>query len=146
MRSGTLNVPAIVGLGAACALAAQRQAGDAVHLRALAERLLQGLLRRNEGIMLNGHPEKRLPGGLHLTLAGVDSKGLIASLPQLAMSEGSACETDRDPDYVLKAVGRPDAAHHSIRCQIGRTTTADEIDRAVELLTGGIARMRQFDP
>ncbi len=145
MRSGTLNVPAIVGLGAACALSAQRQVSDATHLCALAERLLQCLLRRNEGITLNGHPAKRLPGGLHLTLAGVDSKALIASLPQLAISEGSACETDRDPDYVLKALGLPDAAHHSIRCQIGRSTTTDEIDRAVELLTAGIARMRQFE-
>ena len=69
---------------------------------------------------------------------------LMASVPQVALSDGSACETDRDPDYVLKAIGRPAAAHHSIRCQIGRTTTAEEIDRAIELLVAGIAECGPF--
>ena len=68
----------------------------------------------------------------------------MASVPQVALSDGSACETDRDPDYVFKAIGRPEAAHHSIRCQVGRTTTPGEIDRAIELLVAGIARMRAF--
>ncbi len=96
------------------------------------------------GITLNGHPHERIPGALHLTLDGVDAKGLIASLPQVALSDGSACETDRDPDYVLKAVGRPEAAHHSIRCQVGRGTTPEQIDRAIELLAAAIVRMREF--
>jgi cysteine desulfurase len=144
LRSGTLNVPAIVGFGAACKLAASRMVDDAARARTLGQRLLDGLRSRVGGITLNGHPEMRLPGGLHLTLDGVDSKGLIASLREIALSDGSACETDRDPDYVLKAVGRPEAAHHSIRCQVGRTTTPAQIERAIELLADGIERMRAF--
>jgi cysteine desulfurase len=144
LRSGTLNVPAIVGLGAACDLAAQRQEADAVRLKDLARRLLDGLAARLDGVTLNGHPEQRLPGGIHVTLDGVDSKGLIASVPEVAFSDGSACETDRDPDYVLKALGRPDSAHHSVRFQIGRTTTPAEIETAVGLLAAGVERMRAF--
>ena len=144
LRSGTLNVPAIVGLGVASQLAIDRQETDAVRTDQLAHRLFDALTGRLSGVTLNGHPRQRLPGSLHLTLEGVDAKGLIASVPQVALSDGSACETDRDPDYVLKAIGRPEAAHHSIRCQVGRTTTPGEIDRAIELLVAGIERMRAF--
>jgi cysteine desulfurase len=144
LRSGTLNVPAIVGLGTACELAAQRLEADAAHNRELARRLLEGLTGRLGGVTLNGHPTQRIPGGLHLTLAGVDSKGLIASVPEVAFSDGSACETERDPDYVLKAIVRPEAAHHSNRLQVGRTTTPAEIASAIELLLAGVERMRAF--
>jgi cysteine desulfurase len=144
LRAGTLNVPAIVGFGAACALAAARLPDDALQSQGLARRLLEGLAVRLDGLTLNGHPEQRIPGGLHLTFDGVDSKGLIASVPELAFSDGSACETDRDPDYVLKAIGKPQFAHHSIRCQVARTTTPAEIDSAVQLLTAGVQRMRAF--
>ncbi len=125
-------------------LAIDRQETDAVRTDQLAHRLFDALTGRLSGVTLNGHPRQRLPGSLHLTLEGVDAKGLMASVPQVALSDGSACETDRDPDYVLKAIGRPEAAHHSIRCQVGRTTTPGEIDRAIELLVAGIARMRAF--
>ncbi len=144
LRSGTLNVPAVVGFAAACKLAAERQADDARKAKALAQSLLQGLTARVGGITLNGHPEQRIPGGLHLTIDGADSKGLIASVSEVAFSDGSACETDAEPDYVLAAIGRPEAAHQSIRCQVGRTTTPDDIDRAIELLAAGIERMRTF--
>ena len=144
LRAGTLNVPAIVGFGAACTLAAARLPDDALQAQRLARRLFEGLTARLDGVTLNGHPEQRIPGGLHLTFDGVDSKGLIASVPELAFSDGSACESDRDPDYVLKAIGKPQSAHHSIRCQIGRTTTPAEIDSAVELLATGVQRMRAF--
>lgn len=144
LRSGTLNVPAIVGLGRACELAVKRMDADAAHNSELARRLFEGLTGRLGGVTLNGHPKRRIPGGLHLTLAGVDSKGLIASVPEVAFSDGSACESDRDPDYVLKAIGRPDAAHHSIRLQVGRTNTTAEIDAAIELLTAGVERLRSF--
>jgi cysteine desulfurase len=144
LRSGTLNVPAIVGFGAACELAARRQEDDALHTRALARRLLDGLTGQLDGVTLNGHPQRRLPGGLHLTLAAVDSRGLMAAVPEVAFSEGSACETEREPDYVLKAIGKPEAAHCSVRCQIGRTTTEAQIDTAVRLLVAGVRRMRAF--
>jgi cysteine desulfurase len=144
LRSGTLDVPAIVGLGAACELAAQRQQADAARMRDLARLLLERLRASVDGITLNGHTDERLPGGLHLTLEGVDSKGLIASVPEVAFSDGSACETDRDPDYVLKAIGRPEAAHHSVRFQIGCTTTREQIEIAAQRLAAGIERMRAF--
>jgi cysteine desulfurase len=144
LRSGPLNVQAIVGLGVASQLAIDRQEADAAHANRLARRLWEGLTGPLSGVTLNGHPHERLPGSLHLTLEGVDAKGLMATVPQVALSDGSACETDRDPDYVLKAIGRPEAAHHSIRCQVGRTTTLEEIDRAVELLVAGVVRMRAF--
>ena len=144
LRSGTLNVPAIVGLGVASQVAMDRQESDAVRTAQLAHRLFDALTNRLPGVTLNGHPRERLPGSLHLTLEGVDAKGLIASVPQVALSDGSACETDRDPDYVVKAIGRPEAAHHSIRCQVGRNTRPEEIDRAIELLVAGIGRMRAF--
>jgi len=144
LRSGTLNVPAIVGLGAACDLAARRQEADAAHMRELAGLLLEGLSRRLGGVTLNGHPQQRIPGGVHVTLEGVDSKGLIACVPEVAFSDGSACETDREPDYVLKAIGQPAAAHHSIRLQLARTTTRADIDTAVELLSAGVQQMRAF--
>ncbi len=144
LRSGTLNVPAIVGFGVACKLAAQRQADDAREAKILAQLLLEGLTARVGAITLNGHPELRIPGGLHLTIDGADSKGLIASVPGVAFSDGSACETDREPDYVLNAIGKPEAAHQSIRCQVARTTTREDIDRAIELLAAGIERIRAF--
>ena len=144
LRSGTLNVPAIVGLGAACDLAARRQEADAAHTRELAGVLLEGLSRRLGGVTLNGHPQQRIPGGVHITLEGVDSKGLIACVPEVAFSDGSACETDREPDYVLKAIGQPAAAHHSIRLQLGRTTTRADIEMAIELLSAGVQKMRAF--
>ena len=144
LRSGTLNVPAIVGLGAACDLASRRQEADAARARELARVFLDGLTKRLEGVTLNGHPQERIPGGVHVTLDGVDSKGLIASVPEVAFSDASACETDRDPDYVLKAIGKPAAAHHSLRFQIGRTNTRAEIEAAVELLAAGVKRMRAF--
>jgi cysteine desulfurase len=144
LRSGTLNVPAIVGLGVACQLAMEREETDAVRMDQLARSLFDALRSRLHGVTLNGHPSQRLPGSLHLTLDGVDAKGLIACVPQVAFSDGSACETDRDPDLVLKAIGRREAAHHSIRIQVGRTTTRAEIDRAIELLAAGVERMRAF--
>jgi cysteine desulfurase len=144
LRAGTLNVPAIVGFGAACTLAAARLPDDALRANSLARLLLDGLTTRLDGVTLNGHPEQRIPGGLHLTFDGVDSKGLIASVPELAFSDGSACESDRDPDYVLKAIGKPQSAHHSIRCQIGRTSTQAEIETAVQLLAAAVQRMRSF--
>jgi len=144
LRSGTLNVPAIVGLGAACDLAARCQEADAARARELARLLIQRLTERVGGITLNGHPQERIPGGVHVTLEGADSKGLIASVPGVAFSDGSACETDRDPDYVLKAIGRPEAAHRSLRFQIGRTNTAAEVEEAAERLAAGVERMRAF--
>ncbi|MGA2032719.1 MAG: cysteine desulfurase family protein [Thermoguttaceae bacterium] len=144
LRAGTLNVPAIVGFGAACELAAARLQDDMATLAALAGMLLEGITSRLDGVTLNGHPQQRIPGGLHLTLRGVDSKGLMAGVPEVAFSEGSACESQGDPDYVLQAIGRPEAAHHSIRCQIGRSTTPTEVQTAVQLLVAGAERMRAF--
>lgn len=144
LRSGTLNVPAIVGFGAACRLAAERQEADGARARELAQLLWEGLTNHLGGVTLNGHPQDRIPGGLHITFDGVDSQGLLASVPELAFSDGAACETERAPDYILRAIGKPQAAHHSVRLQIGRTTTREEIESAVRLLVAGVERMRAF--
>jgi cysteine desulfurase len=144
LRAGTLNVPAIVGFGEACRLAAERQAADAVRCRALAGRLYDALKSRFPAIRLNGDPQARLPGGLNMWIPGIDAKGLIAAVPEVAFSDGAACDANDEPGYVLKAMGRPKAAHCSIRLQIGRETTENEIDSAAELLTAGIRRLERF--
>jgi cysteine desulfurase len=142
LRSGTLNVPAIVGLGTACSVAARRLEDDAHRARELASLLLEELRRRAPGVSLNGHPTDRLPGGLHVTVDGVDARGLMAAVPQVAFSDGSACETEETRDHVLDAIGRGDRVHHSIRLQIGRTTTRAQVVEAAERLTTGARRLK----
>ena len=144
LRAGTLNVPAIVGFGKAAQLASQRQIDDADRLRNLAERLFEGLQKEVPEIVLNGHPADRLPGGLHITLPGVDAKGLMAAVPHVAFSDGAACDAEDDPDYVVKAIGKPEAAHCSIRLQVGHTTSESDIQTALIYLLQGICAMKAF--
>jgi len=144
LRAGTLNVPGIVGFGVACRKAFQRLPADAEKCGLLARQLLAGLSGQFPDISLNGHPQDRIPGGLHITLPGVDSKGLIASVPEIAFSDGAACDADDDPAYVLRAIGKPESAHCSVRFQIGRTNTQDQIQTAIEYLSRGIRRMKSF--
>jgi cysteine desulfurase len=144
LRAGTLNVPAIVGFGEASRLASRRQLDDSRHTRYMAGLLHDILEEQFPEIRLNGHPENRLPGGLHLTLPGIDAKGLMAVVPEVAFSDGAACDAEDDPDYVVKAIGKPEAAHFSIRLQLGRETTEAEIKIAVEHIVRGIHAMKTF--
>jgi cysteine desulfurase len=141
-RSGTLNVAAIVGFGAACELAAKRMFEDATRLRKLAVLFMDELRGRLSDFELNGHPVDRLPGGIHLTFEGVDSRALIAAVPQVAFSDGSACETGHEPDHVIGQLGKREAAHCSIRIQIGRMTSRAEVVRSAELIAAGAQSLK----
>jgi cysteine desulfurase len=141
IRSGTLNVPAIVGFGAACALAECRLREDAVRARELADLLLAELRRSIPNLVLNGHTSERLPGGLHVTIPGIDNKALAAAVPQVAFSTGSACDSEDEKNNVLREIGRPEALHWSVRFQIGRTTTRQEILQSAQALLEGIRQV-----
>jgi cysteine desulfurase len=147
MRSGTLNVPGIVGFGKACELAGAAMPDEAAQTRALRELLRQGLMERLDGVTLNGHPTQRLPGNLNVSFAGVQGEALMVSMRQIAVSSGSACTSaNPEPSYVLKALGVDDElAHASIRFGIGRFNTPEEIDFALEEVIRNVKRLRTFN-
>lgn len=148
MRSGTLNVPGVVGFGRACVLAAAEMAAEAARVLQLRERLHRGLASRLEGLALNGHPSARLCGNLNLCIPGTEGDSLMAALPDVALSSGSACTSATlEPSPVLRAIGLDDeAAHASIRFGVGRFTTEADIDYAVERVASEVARLRALSP
>jgi cysteine desulfurase len=148
MRSGTLNVPGIVGFGRACELARELMPDEAALTKALRELLQQGLMERLDGVTLNGHPTQRLPGNLNVSFAGVQGEALMMSMRQIAVSSGSACTSaSPEPSYVLKALGvDDDLAHASIRFGVGRFNTPEEIDFALEEVIGNVQRLRALNP
>jgi cysteine desulfurase len=148
MRSGTLNVPAIVGLGKACELTRELMPQEVGRTAALRDRLYQGLVDLLEGVSLNGHPTQRLPGNLNVSFAGVQGEALLVSMRQVAVSSGSACSSaSPEPSYVLKALGVDDElAHASIRFSVGRFNTGEEIDFALDEVTRNVRRLRALNP
>jgi len=144
LRSGTINVPAVVGFGAACSLAGARLDEDARQARGLADLLGAELQRRIPGIALNGHPVERLPGGLHLTIPGVDSRSLIAAVPEVAFSDGSACESGGEIDHVIRELVGTNAAHSSVRFQVGRSTTREDVVFVAEKIAEAVVALRSF--
>jgi cysteine desulfurase len=144
LRSGTLPTPLCVGLGRAAAIAHEEMEAEAVRLRGLRDRLEASLMRRVEGLRINGDTARRLPGNLNLSFPGLTAPELIASCPTVAMSTGSACTSASvEPSYVLRALGLPDAvANASIRLGLGRFTTEDEVDFAADALAAASARLR----
>ncbi len=148
MRSGTLDVPAIVGFGAACALAQEEMAAEAARVGALRDRLWEGLRSRLDGLVLNGHPERRLPGNLNVSFVGVEGEALMMGMRDLAVSSGSACTSATlEPSYVLRALGvHEELAHTSIRFGLGRFTTTEEVDFAVETTVRAVERLRALSP
>jgi cysteine desulfurase len=146
MRSGTLNVPGIVGMGAACALVERRRLEDAASISALRDRLRRGLQERLDGVQLNGHPVERHPGNLNLCLSGVDGESLLMALHDVALSSGSACTTaSLEPSHVLRAIGLgDDRAQSSIRAGVGRHNTVEEIDYAVDRIAREVSRLRDL--
>ncbi len=147
LRSGTLAVHQIVGLGAACEIAAAEGREESVRLTGLRERLWAAL-QRIPGVLLNGHPTERLPGTLNVAFPGVEGESLLFALPELALSSGSACSSDSDePSYVLRALGRDvQTAQGSLRFSLGRFTTAAEIDAAAAAVAREVARLRAVAP
>ncbi|HYV38199.1 MAG TPA: IscS subfamily cysteine desulfurase [Gemmataceae bacterium] len=148
MRSGTVNVPGVVGFGRACELCQQLMPDEAQRTRMMRERLREGLMERLDGVTLNGPPTERLPGNLNLSFAGVRGEALMTSMRQIAVSSGSACTSaNPEPSYVLKAVGVEDElAHASIRFGVGRFNTAEEIDFAIEEVIKKVQRLRALNP
>ena len=148
MRSGTLNVPGIVGMGEACALAQKHIKAEAKHSQKLRHRLQKYLFNALPQIQLNGHPEQRLPGNLNISFAGVDGESLLMSLRDVALSSGSACTSaSLEPSYVLKAIGvSNDMAQCSIRFGIGRFNTEEEIDYVAKRVIQEVNRLREISP
>jgi cysteine desulfurase len=144
MRSGTLAPPLCVGFGEAARIADADMAEEGLRLTALRQRMLLGLMAKIDGLVLNGNAKHRLPGNLNITVPGVPSDALMAAVPEVAFSAGSACTSAAlDSSYVLRAIGLDDsAAAASIRIGLGRFTTEAEIDRAIDLLVGGVERLR----
>jgi len=148
MRSGTLNVPGIVGLGKAAAIARAEMATEGERLRGLRDRLNDSLHRQLDEIYINGSMEHRLPHNLNISFAYVEGESLLMGISDVAVSSGSACTSaSLEPSYVLKALGAgDDLAHSSIRFGLGRFTTEEEVDYVVERLTTVVRRLREMSP
>jgi cysteine desulfurase len=146
LRSGTLNVPAIVGFGEAAWLAGEAlRAGEPDRLRALRDRLLEGLRAAVGAIEVNGALDPRLPGNLNVSIGGIEAETLLLSVgDELAISSGAACaEAGGKGSHVLRALGLPDErVYASLRFGLGRYNTEDEVDRAVRTLAGAVAAAR----
>ena len=142
LRSGTLATHQIVGMGEAFSLARELLPEEGPRIKALRERLWQGL-QRIDGVLLNGHPSQRLPGILNVSFPGVEGESLLYACDALAVSSGSACSAaDQEPSYVLRALGRDDQlAGASLRFSLGRYTTAEEVDQALEIVTREYRRL-----
>lgn len=148
MRSGTLNVPGIVGLGQAAEIAHKDRAEEIPRLLSLRRRLSDGIEKRIDLTKLNGHPEKRLPNNLNYAFSFVEGESIILSCRDVALSSGSACtSTSLQSSYVLKAIGVPDSlAHCSIRIGLGKSNTIEHIDLLLNQLEKGVKRLREMSP
>ncbi|MGW8955570.1 cysteine desulfurase family protein [Streptomyces sp. NPDC055709] len=144
LRAGTLNVPAIVGFGAAADLVTAGDVTANAAIRALRDRLERRLLAAMPGTTVNGLPWRRLPGNLSITLPDTEAANLLFTLPSLAASTGSACNTGAPgPSHVLTAIGLShSAARRTLRLGVGRSTTAHDVDRAAYLIATAAARAR----
>jgi cysteine desulfurase len=145
LRSGTLNVPGIVGLGSAAEICRLEMAGEGSRLGALRDRLLEGLRGRVQDVRVNGSLERRLPHNLHVSFDGVEGEALLMALGDLAVSTGSACASgSQAPSHVLQAIGATsDRAGASIRFGLGRTTTAADIDFAIDRVSTVVSALRR---
>lgn len=149
LRSGTLNVPGIVGFGKACELAQAEMPGESERMRRLRDRLYDGIQNDLKGVHLNGHPSERLPHNLNVSFEGVEGHALLSSLTRgIAVSSGSACASaNAEPSYVLKALGMQELLiHASVRFGLGRFNTEEEVDYAVRHVTETVRKMRAAFP
>ena len=148
MRSGTLNVPGIVGFGKAAELALEELEEESARIFALRERLRNRLEENLDEVFINGDPERRIPGNLNISFAYVEGESLLMGLDDIAVSSGSACTSaSLEPSYVLKAMGVGDElAHTSIRFGIGRFNTEEEVDYTADKVTQTVRRLRELSP
>jgi len=148
MRSGTLNVPGIAGLGKACELCQQEMATESERLSGLRDRLRAGLEAKLDEVFINGSMEHRLPNNLNMSFAYVEGESLLMGINDVAVSSGSACTSATlEPSYVLKALGvGEDLAHTSIRFGLGRFTTQEEVDYVVDKMVQVVTKLRELSP
>jgi cysteine desulfurase len=144
-RSGTLNVPAIVGFGKACDISKNIMKKESEILTNFRNKLLKNFVTNIEGCSLNGHPEKRLPNNLNVSFNFTDSQRILLSLKELALSTGSACSSESlEQSYVLEAIGKPDNLRRSsVRFGLGRFNTEEEIDFAIEKIVTALNNIRK---
>ena len=147
-RSGTLNVPGIVGFGKACKILIEEGAAEAERIRALRDRLYKRITGELDDVVLNGSADRRLPGNLNISFAFVEGEGLMMAIKDVAVSSGSACTSaSLEPSYVLRSMGLPeDMAHSSIRFGLGRFNTEEEVDYVAELVIAKVKRLRDMSP
>lgn len=149
-RAGTENVPGIVGLSKAIELARQEMGEEAKRLVCLRDRLIQGLLENLDHVHLNGHPFRRLPNNVNVSVDFVEGESMLLNLDleNICASTGSACSSSSlEPSHVLRALGLPpEQAHGSLRFTLGRENTADEIDLVIEVLSRIVTRLRAMSP
>ena len=147
-RSGTLPTPLVVGLGEAAAIAKVEMGKDAEHVRRLFDKFAAATLDGMKDVYLNGDRENRWLGNLNISFAYVEGESMIMAIKDLAVSSGSACTSaSLEPSYVLRALGRNDElAHSSIRFTLGRFTTEEEVDYAIDLLKRKINKLRELSP
>jgi len=148
MRSGTLNVPGIVGFGEACAIAKREMAEESARLKRLRDRLMNRLLAELDDVYVNGSLEHRLPNNLNMSFAYVEGESLLMGISDIAVSSGSACTSATlEPSYVLKALGAgDDLAHSSIRFGLGRFNTEEEVDYVAGRVIETVKRLRELSP
>ena len=146
MRSGTLNVPGIVGLGMACEISQKEMSAEGERLMALRERLKEGIFAELDEVYINGHPVQRLPGNLNMSFAYVEGESLLMGLKDIAVSTGSACTSaSLEPSYVLKALGVSDElAYSAIRFGLGRFNNQEEIDFTIHRVVEEVRRLREI--
>jgi len=147
MRSGTLNVPGIVGLGKACEICMTDMESDNKRIKALRDKLETSLMKLEE-TYLNGNKEHRLPQVSNISFKYVEGEGLLMGVKDIALSSGSACTSaSLEPSYVLKALGLDDElAHSSLRFGLGRFTTEEEVDFAIDQVTTAVNKLREMSP
>lgn len=148
MRSGTLNVPGIVGLAKAFELSAQLMPEESKRLTSFRETMFTALTSRLDDVYLNGHPTRRLPNNLNVSFNHVEDNALMMSMKDIAVSTGSACSTsDPEPSHVLKALRLPsERLHSSIRFGLGRFTTEEEIDYVINQVAENVIKLRKLSP
>jgi len=148
MRSGTLNVPGIVGFGKAAEIAMTEMPAESARLLALRERLRLGLESQVSDTTVNGSLEHRLPGNLNISFAYIEGEAMLMGLKDVAVSSGSACTSaSLEPSYVLRALGvAEEMAHTSIRFGLGRFNTEEEVDHVIKMVVDKVTKLREMSP
>jgi len=147
-RGGTENVPGIIGMAAALAIASEASAERNAHCRKLRDRLIDGILERAPDARLNGHPTQRLPNNVNISFPNIEGETILLTLDMqgIAASSGSACATgSTEPSHVLTAIGlAPEVARGSLRLTVGKDNTVEEIERAIDIVAETVQRVREL--